>query len=55
MQQAYAALEGTLQRQATMLAYIDNFWMLALATLVLVPCVLLVRKPKRGGGRAPVH
>jgi DHA2 family multidrug resistance protein len=55
MQQAYAMLQGSLQRQAEMLAYIDNFWMLALATLVLVPCVLLVRKPKRGGRAAPVH
>jgi MFS transporter, DHA2 family, multidrug resistance protein len=54
MQQAYAMLQGTLQRQSEMLAYIDNFWMLALATLVLVPFVLLVRKPK-GGGRAMVH
>ena len=42
-------LQGALQRQSEMLAYIDNFWMLALATLGLVPCVLLVRKPKRGG------
>ena len=48
-QGAYAMLQGNLQRQSEMLAYIDNFWMLGLATLVLVPCVLLVRKPKRGG------
>jgi MFS transporter, DHA2 family, multidrug resistance protein len=50
LQQSYAILQGTVQRQSEMLAYIDNFWMLALATLVLIPCVLLVRKPKRGGG-----
>jgi DHA2 family multidrug resistance protein len=50
LQQSYALLQGTVQRQSEMLAYIDNFWMLALATLVLIPCVLLVRKPKRGGG-----
>lgn len=49
LQQAYAMLQGTLERQSAMLAYIDNFWMLGLATLVLVPFVLLVRKPKRGG------
>jgi len=49
MQQAYAMLQVALQRQAGMLAYMDNFWMLALATLLLIPFVLLVRKPKRGG------
>jgi DHA2 family multidrug resistance protein len=54
MQQAYAMLQGALQRQSEMLAYIDNFKMLALATLILVPCVLLVRKPK-GGGRMMAH
>ena len=43
------------ERQSEMLAYIDNFRMLALVTLLLIPAVLLVRKPKRGGGPAPVH
>ena len=49
LQQAYALLQGTLHRQAQMLAYIDNFWILALATLLLIPCVFLVKKPKSGG------
>jgi DHA2 family multidrug resistance protein len=49
LQQAYAMLQGAVQRQSEMLAYIDNFWMLALATLILIPFVLLVKKPKRGG------
>lgn len=55
LQQAYGLLQGILQRQSEMLAYIDNFRMLALATLLLIPAVLLVRKPKRGSGPAPVH
>jgi MFS transporter, DHA2 family, multidrug resistance protein len=54
LQQAYAMLQNNLERQSQMLAYIDNFWMLGLATLVLIPCVLLVRKPKRGA-RAMAH
>jgi len=53
-QQAYAMLQGNLQHQSDMLAYIDNFWMLGVATLFLVPLVLLVRKPKRGG-TVPAH
>ncbi len=50
--QAYALLQGNLERQATMLAYIDNFWLLSVATLVLIPCVALVRKPKSRGAVA---
>src|SRR5262249_1087353 len=34
-QRAYGILQGNLQRQATMLAYIDNFWLLGIATLLL--------------------
>jgi DHA2 family multidrug resistance protein len=49
LQQAYAMLQGALQRQSQMLAYIDNFWILGLATLLLVPFVLLVKRPRRGG------
>ena len=30
-QQAYALIQGTVQRQATMLAYIDCFWFLGVA------------------------
>jgi DHA2 family multidrug resistance protein len=50
LQQASGILQGNLQRQATMLAYIDNFWLLGIATLFLVPCVLLVKKPRGRGG-----
>jgi DHA2 family multidrug resistance protein len=52
--QAYGLVEGTLQRQATMLAYIDDFRMLAIAILLMIPLVFLVKKGKPGGGIA-VH
>jgi DHA2 family multidrug resistance protein len=52
--QAYALIEGTLQRQATMLAYIDDFRLLAIAILLMVPLVFLMKKGKPGGGIA-VH
>ena len=35
--QAYALVQGTLQRQATMLAYIDDFRFLAVAILLSAP------------------
>jgi MFS transporter, DHA2 family, multidrug resistance protein len=53
-QKAYALIEGTVQRQATMLAYIDDFRLLGFAILAMVPLVFLMKKSKPGGGIA-VH
>jgi MFS transporter, DHA2 family, multidrug resistance protein len=53
-QQAYALIEGTVQRQATMLAYIDDFRFLGWTILAMVPLVFLMKKSKPGGGIA-VH
>jgi DHA2 family multidrug resistance protein len=53
-QQAYALIEGTVQRQAAMLAYIDDFRLLGFAILLMVPLVFLIKKGKPGGGIA-VH
>ncbi|MGB8114148.1 MAG: DHA2 family efflux MFS transporter permease subunit, partial [Candidatus Sulfotelmatobacter sp.] len=47
--QAYALIESTVQRQATMLSYIDNFQILGFAILALLPLVFLVKKGKPGG------
>jgi DHA2 family multidrug resistance protein len=52
--QAYGLLQLHVQRQASMLAYIDNFQILAIVTLCLIPIVLLVKKPRKGGAMA-VH
>jgi MFS transporter, DHA2 family, multidrug resistance protein len=53
-QQAYALIEGTVQRQATMLAYIDDFRLLAWAILAMIPMVFLMKRGRPGGGIA-VH
>jgi len=53
-QQAYAMVQGNVIRQATMLAYIDNFWILGAVIGCLIPCVFLIKKSKPGGGLA-VH
>ncbi len=53
-QRAYALIQATVQRQATMLAYIDCFWFLGVAILLMVPTVFLMKKSKPGGGMA-VH
>src|SRR5215475_12476821 len=51
---AYAMIQGTVQRQAIMLSYIDCFWFLGLAILCMIPAVFLMKKSKPGGGMA-VH
>jgi len=38
-QQAYALIQSTVQRQATMLAYIDCFWFLGVAIMAMIPMV----------------
>jgi hypothetical protein len=32
-----------------MLAYIDNFWLVGIAVLVMIPLVFLIKKVKPGG------
>jgi DHA2 family multidrug resistance protein len=48
-QHAYAMLQGNVIRQATMLAYIDNFWVLGIVIACLIPCVFLIKKAKAAG------
>src|SRR5712672_3505101 len=48
-QQAYGLIEGTIQREATMLAYIDNFRLLGWAIMAMIPIVFLMKKGKPGG------
>src|ERR1700758_5088980 len=52
--QAYGVVQNLVQRQATMLAYIDNFHVLAYVILAMVPMVFLMKKTKSSGGMA-VH
>jgi DHA2 family multidrug resistance protein len=46
---------GTIERQAAMLAFLDNFKMLGIMFLVVIPILVLMRKPKMRAGGAPVH
>jgi MFS transporter, DHA2 family, multidrug resistance protein len=48
--QAYGLLQRMLERQSTMLSYIDNFRLLAIVTMCMIPFVFLIRKPRRRGG-----
>jgi len=48
-QHAYAMMQANVIRQSTMLAYIDNFWVLGVVIGCLIPCVFLIKKAKAGG------
>jgi len=54
MQRAYAMLQAQLLHQSTMLAYIDNFWLLGFAILAMLPLVFFMKKTNPGS-QAPVH
>ncbi|MDT7530145.1 MDR family MFS transporter [Sphingopyxis sp. SE2] len=49
---AMAMINAEINRQAAMVAYIDDFWLMMWVTLASVPLVLLLKPPKPGGPRA---
>jgi DHA2 family multidrug resistance protein len=51
-QKAYAMLQANVVRQATMLGYVDCFWLLGVVIICLVPVVFLMKKAKPGGAMA---
>ena len=46
LNQAYGQIYGLVRQQATVLAYKDTIWLLAIAMLASVPLALLARRPK---------
>jgi MFS transporter, DHA2 family, multidrug resistance protein len=50
-----AAVYQNAVQQATLLSYLDDFKLLGLVFLALLPLLLLVRPGKGGGGAAPAH
>lgn len=47
-----AIANAEINRQAAMIAYVDDFWLMMWVTLAAVPLVLLLRPPRPGGPRA---
>ena len=46
------ALDAEIARQALMVAYVNDFWLLTLICALCIPLVLLIRKMPRGSGNA---
>jgi DHA2 family multidrug resistance protein len=56
VQKAYLSLYGTLIRQATLLAFVDNFRLLTFVCLACIPLVFLLKRVgSGGGGSAALH
>jgi MFS transporter, DHA2 family, multidrug resistance protein len=49
-QKAYALAFGMVQRHAAMLSYIDAFFLLSVLFIAVMPLILIMKKPKGGGG-----
>jgi DHA2 family multidrug resistance protein len=52
---ALAVLQGLLGQQAALMAYIDNFRLLGIITLVCIPGVFLLRKTSRPSSDISMH
>lgn len=50
-----AALNIEVTRQAAMIAYLDDFWMMLLLTLLVLPLLILIKPPKAGAPVAIDH
>jgi len=53
--QAQGMVYNIVQRQSAMLAFVDNFKMLGVIFLAVIPILLLMRKPRVPAGGTPVH
>jgi MFS transporter, DHA2 family, multidrug resistance protein len=53
--QAHGMVRNMILRQATMLAFLDNFKMLGVIFFAIIPIFFLLRRPKMSGGSVPVH
>jgi MFS transporter, DHA2 family, multidrug resistance protein len=53
--QAERLVYGTVQRQAAMLGFIDDFKMLGVVFFAVIPVLLLLKRPRTPSGNVPVH
>ena len=45
-------INDEITRQATMIAYVDDYWLMLLLTAGVIPLLLLIRPPKASSGPA---
>jgi DHA2 family multidrug resistance protein len=49
-----AALNAEVTRQASMIAYVDDFWLMMILTAAVIPMLVLIRPPKKSAGPVQV-
>lgn len=52
---AQQLIYSQLQRQAMMLSFVDNFWIMSVISLSVIPLLFLMKAAKGRGRRAPMH
>ncbi|MGE5246183.1 MAG: DHA2 family efflux MFS transporter permease subunit [Betaproteobacteria bacterium] len=52
---AHAAIFGMVQKQAAMVSFVGLFWLLGMMFVVMVPLVLIMRRPRTHGRPAAAH
>ncbi len=53
--QAHGMVLGLVQRQAAMMAFLDNFKMLGIIFFAVIPIMVMLKRPRMHGGSVPVH
>ncbi|HTD03366.1 MDR family MFS transporter [Undibacterium sp.] len=46
-QNGLTAINGEITRQASMIAYVNDYWLMLILTLMVIPLLLLIRPPKK--------
>jgi DHA2 family multidrug resistance protein len=54
-QQAYAAVAGMVDRHAYMMAFNDAFGFMMIVFLLMLPLILVMKRPQSKGGSVAVH
>ena len=49
-----AAINAEISRQASMIAYVDDYWLMMILTCAVIPALILIRPPKRSAGPVAV-
>jgi hypothetical protein len=54
-QQGLAEIYGGVQQQASLLSFVDVFWLMGVLFLLTIPLVFIMRRSRRVHSDVPVH
>jgi DHA2 family multidrug resistance protein len=53
--QAYVSIWGLIERQASMLSFVDTFVAMGVVFLLVLPLLLVMKRPRHSRGGAAMH